>query len=440
VLLLALSPRVTAQPIFVTHTFAAQHLHAITMEIIRRIRSQASALRNRMAIAALCSLPLLSTISAGAPYIPANDSTPLERLAANGVSARDSQADGALRTLLKRDPTNVELATRLAQRYIARARIESDPRLLGQAQAALSPWWSISNPPTPVLLARATIRQSNHDFVNARSDLERVVKHEPKNAQAWLTLATVQTVTADFTAATDSCDRLRGLTQPLIVATCAAAIDGVRGQATKAYDALNAALQAASAARNASIGVRIWALTLQAELAERLSRAVEADRLYRESLALDPADTYTIAMYADFLIDANRAQEVLALIPATARADILLLRRAIAAKRVAAPDASKLADDLARRFNASRARGDRLHLREESRFALLLKNSPNEALALALDNWRVQKEPLDARIALEAAVAMQQPKAVSEVINWLDTNALQGAKFAELRKQLRAQS
>ena len=156
--------------------------------------------------------------------------------------------------------------------------------------------------------------------------------------------------------------------------------------------------------RGANVGVRTWALTLQAELAERLARPADADRFYRASLALDPDDAYTVAAYSDFLIDAGRAKEVLALIPSTTRVDTLLLRRAIAAKIAASPDAAQVAEDLTQRFAASRARGDRIHLREEARFVLAVKNSPDEAVSLALANWAVQKEPLDARIVLEAAV------------------------------------
>jgi hypothetical protein len=184
--------------------------------------------------------------------------------------------------------------------------------------------------------------------------------------------------------------------------------------------------------------VRTWALTLQAELAERLSRPADAEKLYRTSLALDPADAYTVAAYSDFLIDAGRAKDVLALIPATTRVDTLLLRRAVAAKLAAAPDAAVVAADLGERFSASRARGDRIHLREEARYMLAIKNSPDEAVSLARDNWDVQKELLDARILLEAVVAARQPKAARDVLSWVSTNQLQSEKLSQLVAQVRA--
>ena len=62
-------------------------------------------------------------------------------------------------------------------------------------------------------------------------------------------------------------------------------------------------------------------------------------------------------------------------------------------------------EQLRDRFEASRLRGDRVHLREEARFTLHLLNDPKAALKLAQENWQVQKEPADVRILLEAALA-----------------------------------
>lgn len=391
-------------------------------------------------LSTLATFALLATSAQAAPFVPASDLTILERLSTTpGDSARVNQSTRAMRATLARDPKNVDLAVRMAQLYVSRSRSESDPRLLGQAQAALGAWWSQAEPPIPVLLLRATIRQSVHDFTNARRDLDQAIKREPGNAQAWLTLATVQQVTGDLVGAADSCRKVAPLAPPLIGITCLASIDGAQGRAAQAFEALNNAMAASSTSGRDSIGVRGWALTLQAELAERLARSADAERLYRASLAIDPTDAYTVAAYADFLIDAGRAADVLTLIPANTRGDVLLLRRAVAAKLVASPDAAQLAQELGQRFNASRARGDRVHLREEARFALAVKVEPTEALALARNNWAVQKEPLDARIALEAAIAARQPKAVADVLAWIESTQLQGEKLAQLVAQVKAQ-
>lgn len=401
-------------------------------------RSQQQALQRAVSVAVVSfAAMLIPPASIAAPFVPTSDLVVLERLPDRiGDGQRSGASTRVARTVLSRDPKNLDLAVRVAQLYVARARSESDPRLLGQAQAALAPWWSLPEPAVPVLLLRATIRQSNHEFSDARRDLEQAVRREPANAQAWLTLATVQQVTGDLTAAQASCRRLDGLTSALVTSTCEAAVDGLRGRAQQGYDAIAKALATPDSAR-APVAVRSWAVTLQAELAERLSRRALAEQHYRESLAVDPNDSYTIAAYSDFLIDSGRPAEVLKLIAADTAVDVLLLRRAIAAAQVGAPDAAATAAALGQRFAASRARGDRVHLREEARFALLLQRAPEQALALARDNWAVQKEPLDARVALEAAAAARNPAAVTDVLAWIERHQLQGDALVQLTSRLK---
>ncbi|MET0230113.1 MAG: hypothetical protein ABW186_04185, partial [Rhodanobacteraceae bacterium] len=100
--------------------------------------------------------------------------------------------------------------------------------------------------------------------------------------------------------------------------------------------------------------------------------------------------------------------------------------------RSGAPDARVEADELAQRFDALRARGDRVHLREEARFTLEVLGRRDDALALALENWRVQKEPLDARIALEAALAAEKPEAAREIVRSIERTHLEGERIAAL--------
>ncbi|HEY0232986.1 MAG TPA: tetratricopeptide repeat protein [Dokdonella sp.] len=379
---------------------------------------------------------LLASAAAAAPYRPANDADILEQLPLRSGSNADRMTR-AMQTLLARDPGNLDVALRLAQIDVERARSESDPRQLGHAQATLAPWWDEASPPVPVLLLRATIRQSTHQFDPARADLQQIIAREPANAQAWLTLATVQQVTGDLADARSRCAQVSTLSAASIGTLCMASVDGVSGNAAKAYETVDALLARPAALGNA-VHVQTWAATLQAELAERLGRALDAERAYRASLAIDPADAYTIAAYADFLLDAGRAADVVALIPLDTPVDGLLLRRAQADRALASAAATRSARDLTERFVALRERGDRVHLREEARFTLAILDAPQDALKLALENWSVQKEPLDARIAIECALAAGQPRAVDEIVRWIDRTQLQGARLSELVRQVRA--
>ena len=370
-----------------------------------------------------------------APYRPQTDSEIVETLPAGSGPAAD-RATRALRAAVTRDPDNLDLALRLAGLYVTRARIDADPRQLGRAQAVLAPWWNADEPPVPVLVLRATIEQSNHVFAAARTDLERAVEREPGNAQAWLTLATVQQVTGDLAGAAESCRRVADIAVSIVAVTCEASVDSVSGRAAQAYDALDRVLAESAAAHGSDLtSLRTWAVTLQAELAVRLARPADADRLFRASRTLDSRDPYTIAAYADFLLDAQRYADVIAMIPRETPIDTLLLRRAQAAQRSGAEDAASTADDLGQRFAALRARGDRVHLREEARYTLEIRKAPDAALSLALENWQVQKEPLDARIALEAALAARRPEAAAAVLDWIASTGIDDVRLATLARE-----
>ena len=140
------------------------------------------------------------------------------------------------------------------------------------------------------------------------------------------------------------------------------------------------------------------------------------------------ADVYLQAAYADFLLDRGRAAEVLALLKDGARADVL----------AAAPGAGRQGQRrCARRRLDARPRGALRtpHVRaatartkrRRARFALELLGDAPRALALARSNYAVQREPADARILLEAAIAARQPEAAAPVLRWLRTHRVQSA-------------
>ena len=78
----------------------------------------------------------------------------------------------ALQAAAAKAPGDLAAAIALANAYIRASRVEGDPRFLGYAQAALAPWWKDPQAPTPVLLLRATILQSSHEFDAAVADLD----------------------------------------------------------------------------------------------------------------------------------------------------------------------------------------------------------------------------------------------------------------------------
>lgn len=369
-------------------------------------------------LAAACALQV-----AAAPFVPAGDAEVLERLPVRATADRGLVR---LRAAARADRTDVAAAVALADAYYRIARDEGDPRYLSYAQAALAPWWADPEAPTPVLVARATIRQSSHEFDRALADLDRALARDPRGARARLVRSTVLAVQGRYAEARADCAKLLGLAPEFYVFACVAAIDGQTGRAASAQATLARALAALPAGDAAG---RAWGESLQGELAHRRGDAA-AGTHFRAALAADPNDLYTLGAYADWLLDAGRAADALALVAPHARADALLLRKAIAQRRLAHPEAAATAAMLRARFAASRLRGDAVHRREEARFALAVDGDPAAALALARENWRVQREPADLRVLAEAATAAGDAQAQATARRWLESTGLEYAAVA----------
>ena len=156
-------------------------------------------------------------------------------------------------------------------------------------------------------------------------------------------------------------------------------------------------------------------------------------------MAIEPRDAYALCALADLLLDLDRPAEALALVENEPAHDGKLLRATIAGRRLDAPWWPGRAALLDERFAAATRRGDALHLREEARYRLELRDEPAAALDLALLNWRNQKEVWDARILLESAIAARRPDAAEDVLAWLRRTGLDDTRLASLLARLEAE-
>jgi tetratricopeptide (TPR) repeat protein len=389
-------------------------------------------LASRAAAAGLC-LALAAASLRAAPFVPERDDVVLDVLPeAARPAARELRA--ATRRLGS-EPRDLELATRLSWRMIELGRAESDPRYYGRAEGMLRPWWGLERPPPEVLLLRATLRQQRHEFDAALEDLDRVLASDPRRAQAWLTRAVILLVRAEIEQARRSCLALLPLGRALAGVTCLAQVESLAGGAERSARMLRRALDAAPGWTREE---RVFALSGLAEIAERLGWSDAVERALGEALALAPRDAGLLAARSDFLLDADRPREVVTLLRGETRVDGLLLRLALAAQRLQAEDFPLLRAELEARFAAARARGDRLHLAEESRYTLHCLGDAREALRLALSNWEVQREPTDARAVLEAALAARDPRAADPVLRLMRRTGLEDARLAPLVAKLGA--
>ncbi len=345
----------------------------------------------------------------GQPYVPASDAVVLETLAASAPARPADSLDEAT------------AVTRARELITESRRRSGDPRLLGQARAVLTKWWNEPTPPAEVRLLRATLKQSMHDFEGSLVDLDALVAERPDDGQAWLTRATVLTVVGRYDDALASCAHLTA--RPLEQTVCAAGPRALRGELSQALESLQSLAGGGDAATVA------WVLSVQGELLRWKGDDAEAAKVLRRSLELAPDDGYTRSLLAELELDAGRDEAVRALYTGRELNDSELLWV------VLAKDETRR-DELAGRVAANRQRGETLHRREESRYALRVEHDVTRALELAVANWAQQREVADARVLLEAAAAAKSKSAAAPGVAWLDATTLPMPALRALAKEL----
>ncbi len=379
--------------------------------------------------AIVCSWAILTTGHA-APYRPASDEVVLERLPPALLALRQLRGSAPPAA----GPLNLDAALASAHHYVELGQTYADPRAYGYAQAALGEWWTRDAGATPELLVmRARILQFNHRWAPALGQLKVSLASDQFQPDAWLLFASIEQVQGNIPAAQTACLKLLPMADPLVGATCVATTGALSGRAESAEQLLAAALTRPTAGGKS---VTVWAWTTLAEIRARRGEDDGALAAFHSALALEPADVYARSALADLLLDEGKNADARAALGDSMQADALLLRAAIAAQRNGDADAGELRRNLDERFTEARERGDETHLREQARFALDVKHDAAHALELAVRNFGVQREPADARILLESALAAKQPDAAKPALDWMHATGIEGVQLQALAKQL----
>lgn len=362
-----------------------------------------------------------------APYVPDSPDVVLQQV----PSLTDPRVRHfeLLRERLSSDPHNMDLAAQLAKAYIDYGRSTGDARYIGRGMAVVQPWLQRGPAPIPALLIRATVLQNRHFFRESRSVLAALLERSPRDLQAWLTLATVEMVQADYPAANQACVQVAQIGGDFMGMLCTAQLRALTGHARQAYALLRMIEHPGPIAPPAIKG---YVEGLLADTAARLGKNAAADRHFQAALQWTPGDNFMLADYADFLLDRHESAAVERLLAGYEASDTSLLRIVFAECAHHDARASHDAAEMQARFVAMDRRGSRLYQREYAEFVLYVEHDPGRALRLAEQNWTVQRSPKDMRIFLEAALAAREPQAAQPVLAVLARSHLQDPAIARL--------
>ena len=397
-------------------------------------------------IAACWLLAVATAAVAQAPYRPVGDHVVLEKLQVPRLAGAASLQE--LRAHWVSRPASVPAALAYARGAFELNRREEDPRYLGYAQIALGPWWDLPRPPPEIMLLRASLRLARREHVQAEQDLQALIDSPaPEGHAARITRAGLRLSQGNPVAALADCRAAVSHVSGLVAVTCAAAANGLGSTAPGALADLETALQGSA---DAPLASELWARAVAAELAQRLGRTEQARRHFeagiRRMTTADSTDPGLLAAYADFLLEQREGRSVQALLTPYQRQDSLLLRLALAQRMLgtagdatAEGNAQVHARRLALRFEEMRRRGDRSHLRDQAVFELDVRGNADAALQYIGQSWAYQRDPVDARLYLRAALAAGRPEAARDVLQWLENTGVKDlrltAAIADLRRQ-----
>jgi tetratricopeptide (TPR) repeat protein len=326
-------------------------------------------------------------------------------------------------TTAPQTPPDPALAAQLAREAIDTARRTGDARYWGRAQTALGNWWDHGQAPPELMVLQATVQQGQHAFAAAQTRLRQALKADPRNAQGWLTLATLLKLEGRYADALTACASVTTAGAALYGQVCSAEIRSLQGvDQPDAWKPLLA--QAPDPATSA------WLLSLWGEHLERQGQPAEALARYQQSQALMP-DLYTALVQADLQLRERRAEETLAALKTAPDTDAVLLRRAHAMRLLNQPAWKTLLTTLQERQQELERRGETLdaHAREYGLMALWLQDDPALAQTWAQRNLVLQKEPVDWWLALTSARQASDRPRFDQLRTQLDAVGLKDARL-----------
>lgn len=352
----------------------------------------------------------------------------------------------ALDKAWRAQPQNLPAALAYARAVFTLGLTEGDLRWYGSAKASLTPWWTAADLPAEAYFLRGLVKQGFHDFQEGLQDINRAIALEPARAEFWSWRFALHLLLADMTAAQKDIDEIGRLFgseeaqvyravlfyrtgQPLpAVALLSQAIRSVNHQDASSQDWLGFHLgEAHRVAGQPAKALAVWGQRLKASPQSHLIRLSLADLLnqqgqYRQALTIATSAT------GGGNVQNNTASMT----------DALLMQAVLASRGLKDPDERRLASQLEARLQSQALRQEALIERPKLIYQIAYGRDVKAGLALSIDNWQLQKEPPDAVLFVQVALALGQARAAEPVVNWADKTGYTDPQLSPLLAQLKA--
>ena len=392
-----------------------------------RMPLQHVALQMLIKAAAISLFLGLLTYSYAAAYRPSNDAEVIDTLPV-GSPTFQSRMGMMSNPFAKQSFSVVEPQIRA---LMTRAYNQGDPRAIGQAEALLEPYRSDQSP--NVMLLRANIFQANHQFDEARLELQAILKKMPNQPDSVLMLSSLNLVQGRFAEARKDCEGIRDIGLMVLRFACLAQVDVMTGKLVSSRDTLN---QLSQANNGLTTEQQRWLNLIRADIALRLNDPVLAKSVF-EQIDADTAPSLTAR--ADWLLAHRAWAQARQLLLKHKDNDALLLRLVMSELQLKHPDAQAHFKLLSERINVWQERGETAHQREQAMYALML-NPPEKALDLARMNWQKQRETADVIVYTNAAIRARSVSDLKVIDAWIKQTGFEYPRLTQVLTKELAQS
>ncbi|WP_143473844.1 tetratricopeptide repeat protein [Limnohabitans sp. G3-2] len=342
-------------------------------------------------------------------------------------------------------PQHMPSALAYARAVFTLGLSEGDLRWYGSAKAALTPWWTADDLPAEAYFLRGLVKQGFHDFQAGLQDINRAIALEPARAEFWSWRFALHLLLADMAAAQQDIDEMVRLLGPEEAQVYRAVWLYRTGQPWPAVDMLSVAIRSANyqdagsqdwlgfhwgealrVAGQPARALAVWGQRLQASPQSHLIRLSLAELLNQQG---QYRQAQTIAMAASGKGAPSSTAPM---------SDALLMQAVLASRGLKDPDEARLASQLEARLQSQALRQEALIERPQLIYQIAYGRDLKAGLALSIDNWQLQKEPPDAVLFVQAALALGQARAAEPVLKWAEKTGYTDPQLTPLLAKLKA--
>ncbi|MDH4377218.1 MAG: hypothetical protein QE494_13055 [Ramlibacter sp.] len=336
-------------------------------------------------------------------------------------------------------PQDLNAALAYARAVFTLGLTEGDLRWFGSAKAALGPWWQAAELPADGYFLRGLVQQGFHDFKAGLIDIDRAIALEPRRAEFWSWRFALHLLQADLASARQDSEEMARLLGKEEADVYRAVLQYRTGQPLPAVQMLMRAIRSPNYQDGSS---QDWIGFHLGEAHRVAGQPAQALAVWEGRLKASPRSHLLRLSMADLLNQQGQYRQAKAVAMNQADmgslTDALLMQALLASRGLKDADEARLASQMDARLRAQALRQEALIERPKLIYQIAYGQDLAAGLALSIENWQLQKDPPDAVLFAQAALALGQAQAAAPVVEWAEKSGYTDPQLSPLLRQLRA--